>query len=96
MVCTLVGLDTIGSVASNGAEGFTWLIVLAIAFFAPYALLTSKLGTTFPAEGGVPGTRWVAVAFSVLTSAWALLATVALPWPGFGTSNPRLRPAAPG
>ena len=52
LVCTLVGLDTIGSVASNGAEGFTWLIVLAIVFFAPYALLTSELGTTFPAEGG--------------------------------------------
>ncbi len=36
----------------------------------------------------VPGARWVAVAFSVVTTAWALLATVALLWPGFGTSNP--------
>ena len=35
LVCTLVGLDTIGSVASNGAQGFTWLIFLAIVFFAP-------------------------------------------------------------
>jgi amino acid transporter len=52
LICTLVGLDTIGSVASNGAEGFTWLILLGILFFAPYALLTSELGTTFPAEGG--------------------------------------------
>ena len=36
----------------------------------------------------VPGARWVAVAFSVLTTAWALLATIALLWPGFGTSDP--------
>lgn len=52
LVCTLVGLDTIGSVASNGAQGFTWLVFLGIVFFAPYALLTAELGTAFPAEGG--------------------------------------------
>jgi amino acid transporter len=52
LVCTLVGLDTIGSVASNGAQGFTWLIFLGIVFFAPYALLTAELGTAYPAEGG--------------------------------------------
>ncbi len=52
LVCTLVGLDTIGSVASNGAQGFTWLLFLGVVFFAPYALLTAELGTTFPAEGG--------------------------------------------
>ena len=25
LICTIVGLDTLGAVASNGAEGFTWL-----------------------------------------------------------------------
>lgn len=52
LVCTLVGLDTIGSVAANGAQGFTWLIFLAPVFFLPYALLTSELGSTFTEEGG--------------------------------------------
>jgi glutamate:GABA antiporter len=52
LVCTLVGLDTIGTVASNGAEGFTWLIFLAPVFFFPYALLTAELGSTFSEEGG--------------------------------------------
>jgi glutamate:GABA antiporter len=52
LVCTLVGLDTIGTVAANGAQGFTWLIFLVPVFFIPYALLTSELGSTFTDEGG--------------------------------------------
>ena len=52
LICTLVGLDTIGSVAAKGPEGFTWLAILGLLFFVPYALLTSELGTTFPEEGG--------------------------------------------
>jgi amino acid transporter len=52
LVCTLVGLDTLGSVASRGGEGFVWLIFLAIFFFVPYALLTAELGSAFPQEGG--------------------------------------------
>jgi amino acid transporter len=52
LVCTLVGLDTIGSVASHGAQGFTWLIFLVPVFFIPYALLTAELGSTFSEEGG--------------------------------------------
>jgi len=27
-VCAFVGLDTLGSVAKNGPEGFLWLVVL--------------------------------------------------------------------
>jgi amino acid transporter len=52
LICTLVGVDTLGAVASNGPQAFTWLIFLAILFFVPYALLTSELGTAFPEEGG--------------------------------------------
>jgi amino acid transporter len=52
LICTIVGLDTIGSVAGNGAQGFTWLVFLGVLFFAPYALLTAELGSAFPAEGG--------------------------------------------
>jgi len=52
LICTVVTIDTIGAVASNGAEGFTWLIFLAIFFFLPYALSISEMGSAFPQEGG--------------------------------------------
>jgi amino acid transporter len=52
LICTLVGVDTLGAVANNGPEGFTWLIFLAVFFFVPYALLTAELGSAFTGEGG--------------------------------------------
>jgi hypothetical protein len=52
LICTVVTLDTIGDVASNGAQGFTWLIFLGIFFFLPYALSVAELGSAFPQEGG--------------------------------------------
>jgi amino acid transporter len=52
LVCTLVGLDTIGTVANKGAQGFTWLLFLGVFFFFPYALLIAELGSAFPEEGG--------------------------------------------
>jgi amino acid transporter len=52
LICTLVGLDTIGAVAANGAEGFTWLMFLGLVFFIPYAFLTAELGAAFTEEGG--------------------------------------------
>jgi amino acid transporter len=51
LICTVVTIDTIGAVASNGAQGFTWLIFLGIFFFLPYALSISELGSAFPQEG---------------------------------------------
>src|SRR5438270_6980126 len=52
LICSLVGLDTIGAVAKQGAQGFTWLIALAALFFLPYGLLVAELGSAFPEEGG--------------------------------------------
>jgi amino acid transporter len=52
LICTVVTLDTIGAVASNGAQGFTWLIFLAIFFFLPYGLSIAEMGSAFPEEGG--------------------------------------------
>ena len=52
LICTIVGVDTLGVVAAEGAQGFTWLIFLASSFFVPYALLTAELGSAFPEEGG--------------------------------------------
>jgi amino acid transporter len=51
-VCALVGLDTLGQVSSWGAQTFTWLIVLAVFFVLPYALLMAELGSAFTQEGG--------------------------------------------
>jgi glutamate:GABA antiporter len=52
LICTVVTLDTIGAVASNGAQGLTWLLFLAVFFFLPYSLSIAELGSAFPQEGG--------------------------------------------
>ena len=52
LICTVVTIDTIGAVASNGAQGFTWLIFLGVFFFLPYGLSVAELGSAFPQEGG--------------------------------------------
>lgn len=67
LICTLVGLDTVGSVANKGAQGFTWLIFLAVTFFVPYALLTAELGSAFPDEGG--SYVWTRLAFGRFVAA---------------------------
>jgi amino acid transporter len=61
LLCTLVGLDTLGAVADNGAQAFTWLAFLGLLFFIPYALLTAELGSTFHEEGGAY--IWTKLAF---------------------------------
>ncbi|MFF7981120.1 APC family permease [Streptomyces sp. NPDC007901] len=67
LLCTIVGVDTIGTVASSGAEAFTWLIVLAVVFFVPSALLIAELGAAFPDEGGPY--IWTSRAFGRLAAA---------------------------
>jgi amino acid transporter len=63
-VCAFVGLDTLGTVASNGAEGFLWLVVLAIVFVAPYMLMMAEVGSAFTQEGGPY--EWTKMAFGRL------------------------------
>src|SRR6266705_73295 len=63
-VCAFVGLDTLGTVAKNGAEGFTWLVVLAVLFVAPYMLLMAEVGSAFTQEGGPY--EWVKMTFGRL------------------------------
>ena len=52
-VAAIIGLDTIGAFAANGAQSLTWVIISAITFLIPYGLLTAELGSTFTQEGGV-------------------------------------------
>ena len=67
LICTIVGVDTIASVASAGGEAFTWMLVLAVVFFVPQALLFAELGTAFPQEGGPY--LWTRLAFGHLLGA---------------------------
>jgi amino acid transporter len=60
-VCAFVGLDTLGTVASNGPQGFLWLVILALVFVAPYMLLMAEVGSAFTQEGGPY--EWVKMAF---------------------------------
>src|SRR5581483_7853276 len=63
-LCAFVGLDTLGIVANNGGEGFTWLLVLALAFVLPYALVMAEVGSAFTQEGGPY--EWTKLAFGRL------------------------------
>jgi glutamate:GABA antiporter len=67
LVCTIVGVDTIASVAKGGGQAFTWMMILAVVFFVPQALLFAELGTAFPQEGGPY--MWTRLAFGHLAGA---------------------------
>jgi amino acid transporter len=60
-VCAFVGLDTLGTVAAEGPQGFLWLVLLAVVFVAPYMLLMAEVGAAFTQEGGPY--EWVKLAF---------------------------------
>src|SRR6266849_536728 len=49
----LIGLDTLGAFAANGEQALTWMVIAAITFLLPYALLTAEIGSTFTQEGGM-------------------------------------------
>src|SRR5579864_3443506 len=63
-VCAFVGLDTLGTVASNGPEGFIWLLITAVLFVAPYMLMMAEVGSAFTQEGGPY--EWTKMAFGRL------------------------------
>src|SRR2546421_8137562 len=67
LICTIVGVDTIASVAASGGEAFTWMMVFAVVFFVPQALLFAELGAAFPQEGGPY--MWTRLAFGHLAGA---------------------------
>src|SRR6201993_5504593 len=67
LVCTIVGVDTIASIAGAGGEAFTWTLIYAVVFFVPQAFLFAELGTAFPQEGGPY--CWTRLAFGRLAGA---------------------------
>src|ERR1700728_441071 len=67
LICTIVGVDTIAAVAQGGGQAFTWMMIFAVVFFVPQALLFAELGTAFPQEGGPY--MWTQLAFGHLAGA---------------------------
>src|SRR6202161_4447865 len=67
LICTIVGVDTIATVDQGGGQAFTWMMVFAVVFFVPQALLFSELGTACPQEGGPY--LWTRLAFGHLVGA---------------------------
>ncbi|MBR7826992.1 APC family permease [Actinospica sp. MGRD01-02] len=51
-VAAVIGVDTIGQIATGGGEAITWTVVLALLFLVPYALIFAETGAAFPQEGG--------------------------------------------
>lgn len=67
LVCTLFGVDGLGTLATKGGAGFTWLVVCLILFAGPAALLLAELGATYTDEGGPY--VWTRMAFGHLAAA---------------------------
>ena len=67
LVCTIVGVETVATVAQGGGEAFTWMMIFAVVFFVPQALLFAELGAAFPQEGGPY--YWTRLAFGHLVAA---------------------------
>ncbi|MDX6465674.1 MAG: glutamate:GABA antiporter, partial [Gaiellaceae bacterium] len=70
-ICAFVGLDTLGTVAQNGPQGFLWLVVLAVVFVAPYMLLMAEIGSAFTQEGGPY--EWTKLAFGRMNAGIAAI-----------------------
>ena len=60
-VSAIVLLDTLAASASIGASSLTWWLLLGVLFMLPIGLITSELGTSYPAEGGIY--VWIKKAF---------------------------------
>ncbi|PZS34323.1 MAG: amino acid permease [Pseudonocardiales bacterium] len=67
LVCTLVGVDGLGTLATQGGAGFTWLIASVLLFAIPSAILLAELGAAYTDEGGPY--IWVRMAFGHLAGA---------------------------
>lgn len=51
LVCALVGIDGLGTLATRGGAAFTWMIGSVLLFAVPSALLMAELGAAYVAEG---------------------------------------------
>ncbi|MDE9366408.1 APC family permease [Luteipulveratus sp. YIM 133132] len=52
LVCTLFGIDGLGTLATQGGAGFSWLLVCLVLFAVPSAMILAELGAAYTDEGG--------------------------------------------
>ncbi|UDY22607.1 APC family permease [Nocardioides sp. Kera G14] len=67
LVCTLFGVDGLGTLAGSGGSGFTWLVLCLVFFAVPSSLILAELGAAYTEEGGPY--VWVRMAFGHLVGA---------------------------
>lgn len=67
LVCTLFGVDGLGTLAGSGGAGFTWLVLSLLLFAVPTSLILAELGAAYTDEGGPY--VWVRMAFGHLVAA---------------------------
>lgn len=60
-VCAMLLLSQLTVTATVGPTAIFWTVVIIVAFFIPYGLVTSELGSTYPDTGGIYS--WVVRAF---------------------------------
>ncbi len=60
-VCIILVGDAVAPTAAIGNSQYVWWIIMLLAFFVPYGLISAELGTQYPSEGGMY--TWVKKAF---------------------------------
>jgi amino acid transporter len=65
LIAAIVVLDTLGAVATGGAQTLVWLAVVAVLFFVPAGMVIAELGAVFPNQGGPY--VWTRLAFGRVT-----------------------------
>lgn len=53
MFTSMFLIDSLVPAASTGASTIIWYLILAVAFYIPYALVTGELSSKIPDEGGI-------------------------------------------
>ena len=54
LICTIVGVDTIATVAQGGGQAFTWMMIFAVVFFASIQLIAPGLGSSWFGSDFIP------------------------------------------
>lgn len=67
LIAAVVSIEVLGQISSYGGETITWIVVLAITFLLPYAMVFAEIGARFTDEGGPY--VWVKVAYGRATAA---------------------------
>lgn len=52
-VCIILVGDAVAPTAAIGNSQYFWWILMLVAFFVPYGLISAELGTQYPSDGGM-------------------------------------------